>query len=141
MATPRQITDRLTEALLGGDIEAVASGYAVDAVLVAPEGTFRGREQVEEYWRAFRDAFSDWSLTIARKFDSEDAAMDEWTFSATHTGELDIPGVGTAAPTGRRVTIRGADVGIVAGDLVAEHRMYYDQVEFLEQLGLMPAAA
>jgi ketosteroid isomerase-like protein len=141
MATSREIADKLTDALLRGDIEAVASCYGDDAVLVAPEGTFRGREQIEEYWRAFHDAFSDWSVSILQQFDAGDASMDEWTFAATHTGELDIPGVGTAAPTGRRVTIRGADVGIVAGDVIAEHRLYYDQVEFLEQLGLMPAAA
>jgi hypothetical protein len=52
---------------------------------------------------------------------------------ATPTGE-------TLPPTGRRVSVRGVDVQTHLGGGVARHHIYFDQVEFLAQLGLMPEA-
>lgn len=140
METARQIADRLTEALERGDPKGVAALYRDDAVLIEPVGTFRGREQIEEYWRAFLDAFSDLRPGISARFEAGDAAMDEWSFSATHSGPLEAPSV-TVAPTGRRVTVRGADAGVVRDGAIAEHRIYYDQLDLLEQLGAMPVSA
>ena len=140
MASARETADRLTQAIERGDVDGAAACYGAEAVVVAPEGTFRGREQIEEYWRAFLEAFSDLQVSISARFDAGDSAMDEWSFSATHSGPLETPG-GTVAPTGRRVTLRGADAGVVRDGVIAEHRIYYDQAALLEQLGTTPAHA
>jgi ketosteroid isomerase-like protein len=44
----------------------------------------------------------------------------------------------TVSATGKRVTVRGADVCMVEGGLIVEHHIYYDQVELFGQLGLLP---
>jgi uncharacterized protein (TIGR02246 family) len=140
METARQVADRLTEALERGDPQGVAALYRDDAVLIEPVGTFRGREQIEEYWTAFFDAFSDLRPGVRAKFQAGDTAMDEWSFSATHSGTLETPSV-TVAPTGRRVTVRGADAGVVRDGAIAEHRIYYDLLDLLEQVGAVPVSA
>jgi hypothetical protein len=46
---------------------------------------------------------------------------------------------GEAIPaTGKRVSVRGVDVVSYSGGAVARHHMYFDQVQFLTALGLMP---
>jgi hypothetical protein len=56
------------------------------------------------------------------------------------TGILRTP-EGEVPPTGRRVEIRWMGMYEARGDeLVSEH-LYFDQVEFLTQLGLAPAVA
>jgi ketosteroid isomerase-like protein len=140
MATTRDIADRLTGAVLNGDIPAIMRCYAANAVLSAPEGTFRGREEIEHYWRSFQvEPFSDSAATFTAKFEAGDIAVDEWIFSATHTGPLDVPGGDAIPATGRRVSLRGADVGVVRDGAITEHRLYYDQAELLTQIGLTPA--
>lgn len=58
----------------------------------------------------------------------------------THTSVLQTP-EGEVPPTGRRVEIRWTAMYEARGDeLVSEH-LYFDQVEFLTQLGLAPAVA
>jgi hypothetical protein len=34
--------------------------------------------------------------------------------------------------------VRGCDVATVEGGLITSHRIYFDQMEFLGQLGLVP---
>lgn len=140
MASARDIADRLTEAVLDGDIAAIMRCYAANAVLSAPEGTFRGREEIEHYWRTFQvEPFSEPTAEFTARFEAGDIAVDEWMFSATHTGPLGVPGGDAIAATGRRVSLRGADVGVVRDGAIVEHRLYYDQAELLTQIGLTPA--
>jgi ketosteroid isomerase-like protein len=40
--------------------------------------------------------------------------------------------------TGNRVRLRSCDAATVEDGLVTSHRFYYDQMEFLRQLGLTP---
>jgi len=42
-------------------------------------------------------------------------------------------------PTGRHVQAPYVDILVVEGDQIASDHLYWDQVEMLTQLGLMPA--
>jgi ketosteroid isomerase-like protein len=42
-------------------------------------------------------------------------------------------------PTGKNLRPEFADVFVTRDGMVVEHRVYYDQLAFLTQLGLMPA--
>lgn len=138
MSDARRIADRLTDAFSRGDLDAVTSCYASNAVVVAPEGTFKGSEQIEAFFRSWLDPFSDLRVDVTTKAAWADRTLDEWSLSCTNTGALELPTGDTLPATGRRVSVRGADVCTVEGDVIVEHHMYYDQVEFLGQLGLLP---
>jgi ketosteroid isomerase-like protein len=64
--------------------------------------------------------------------------MSEGIFSGTHTGPLATP-AGDVPPTGKPLRLAFADVFVIRDGLIVEHHIYYDQVAFLTQLGLMPA--
>ena len=141
MTTATQIGERLNEAMARGDLEAVVGQYAPDAVMVGPEGTFRGAEQIEEYWRAFLNAFSDIEVAPLARIDGGETAVEEWTVTATHSGPLDVLGAEPIPATGRRLSVRGVDVVAAREGRIVEHRIYWDQMELAGQLGLAPAAA
>lgn len=58
----------------------------------------------------------------------------EWSFGGTSTGSLELPDGQVLPATGTHVTQRGADVFTVADGPIREHRLYYDQVELIQQL-------
>jgi len=62
----------------------------------------------------------------------------EVRFSGTHTGPLASPG-GKIAPTGRPFAFDYLHVSRLAGDQIASDHIYFDQLGFLNQLGLLPA--
>jgi ketosteroid isomerase-like protein len=134
MSDARRMQDRLTKAARLRDVDAIVACYAPDAVVTTPEGTFRGREELGEYLRGQFEAFPDFDVAVHTKVDAGDVAVDEGTVTGTHSGLLPLPNGEVVEPTGKRVTQRVADVLVVRDGLVAEHRLYYDQVEILVQL-------
>jgi predicted ester cyclase len=70
---------------------------------------------------------------------AEDAAAVELVFMGTHTGPLATPN-GVIPPTGRRVTLQSASILRFKEGLIASEHAYPDQLDFMTQLGLMPAA-
>ena len=44
----------------------------------------------------------------------------------------------TIRATGKRVRVRSCDVITVESGVITSHRFYFDQMEFLGQLGLVP---
>lgn len=138
MSEARVTADRVTEAVAREDLDAVIACYGADALLVAPEGTFKGRDQIREFFAAWFEPFSELDVEVRTKAEWSNQALDEWSLSCTHTAPLQMP-TGEAVPaTGRRVTVRGADICTVEQGLVVEHHLYYDQLEVLGQLGLVP---
>jgi len=137
MAEAREISDRYTDAINAQDAEAIGALYADDGVLNDPAGEFQGPEAIVEYWRRFFAAFPDLSGRDEFKAESGDTAINEWSASGTHSGPMETP-EGTIPATGKRLTLRGADAITVRDGLIRSHRVYYDQLGFMTQLGLVP---
>ena len=64
--------------------------------------------------------------------------MDGGFIVGTHTEPLTMPNGETVPPTGKKVRFRECDVVTVDGGLITSHRFYYDQMDVLGQLGLLP---
>jgi ketosteroid isomerase-like protein len=62
------------------------------------------------------------------------------TFTGTHTDTLSGP-EGDISATNRPVTGRASQLFRVEGGKIVEEHLYYDQVQLLTQLGLMPEPA
>jgi len=48
---------------------------------------------------------------------------------------------GTIPATGKQATLRGCDAITVRDGRITSHRVYYDQLAFMTQLGLVPEGA
>ncbi len=60
-----QLLQKHLAAFLQNDLDAVVSDYASDAVLVAPEGTYEGPEQIRQFFRKLMQQFPKGSSTLA----------------------------------------------------------------------------
>ncbi|GAA1514143.1 hypothetical protein GCM10009730_19200 [Streptomyces albidochromogenes] len=141
MGQAREVMDRLTAALTSGtDLKAVMECFAEDAVAVTPDGEVRGRENIGEYWRQMTDALPDSAYESAYKYEAGDTAFDEGFFTGRNTGPLVLPSGESLEPTHRDVRVRGCDVATVRDGRIVSYRLYFDQLDFLGQLGLLPNA-
>jgi ketosteroid isomerase-like protein len=136
----RETMDRITSAVVTGDREALGRLYATDAFAETPDaGRLQGVEAIAEYLMTFKRAFPDASWEGASTLESGDTAVDEGYFTGTHTGVLHTPG-GDVQPTGRSCRVRECDLITVRDGVAVSHRFYFDQMEFMSQLGLMDPA-
>jgi ketosteroid isomerase-like protein len=120
-------------------MEAAANLYAPDAVMATPDqGELRGREQIIGYLKQFNDAFPDNSYEPAYAHESGDTAIDEGYFVGTNTAPLPLPTGEELPATGKQVRVRACDIATVRDGVIISHRFYFDQMEFLGQLGLLP---
>ena len=140
MGQAREIMDRITAAVMAGDVEALNRLYAEDAVAETPDsGRLEGRAAIVEYLLATARAFPDTSFDLD-KLEAGDTAIDVGYLMGTHTGPLISPS-GEIPATGRAVRIRECDVLTVRDGVATSHLFYFDQLEFLLQLGLVDPAA
>lgn len=139
MGEAREVMNRITAALDAQDFEAAAECYATDAVAETPDqGQIRGREAIAEYFRQLTDAFPDVRYEPQHGHESANVAIDEGYVVGTQTGPLPLPSGESVPATGKQIRVRSCDIISVEDGLVTSHRFYFDQMEFLGQLGLLP---
>jgi predicted ester cyclase len=133
MTDPKSVIESHVQAFGAKDAE--AEPYSADAEIVAPVGQFRGRDQLLGFLGGFWEAFPDGRLEILRSIGERSLAAAEGVFTGTHTGILRTPN-GDVPPTGRTVNIRWMALYEVRGEEIATEHLYFDQSEFMTQLGL-----
>jgi predicted ester cyclase len=121
-----------------GDWERDREIMSPDVVTVDPSATLTGLDAFMAHEAVFATAFPDAQAELIRAVEAGDTVMTEGVFSGTHTGPLATP-AGEIPPTGNSLELKFADVFVIRDGLIVEHHIYYDQVAFLTQLGLMPA--
>ena len=119
------------------DRDSDADPWAADAQMVAPGGQASGRDEVLGFLAVFQEAFPDLRLEIEQLLTDGAAAAAEGTLTGTHNGVLHTPN-GDVAPTGRAVELRWAAVYLTDGDTLKSEHLFFDQMDFLGQLGLLP---
>jgi steroid delta-isomerase-like uncharacterized protein len=140
MGKAREVMDQLTRAATEEhNVDAAVACYADEAVMITPEaGEIRGHDGIRDYWQPFFEAFPDAGYEPMSKLEAGDTAIDEGWFTGTHTGPLRMPDGETIPATGRRIRFRGCDLATVEGGKIKEHHLYYDLMQFMEQLGMAP---
>ncbi len=141
MADARGVGAKFVDALNAHDEQRIRELHTENAVLEAP-GDVRvsGRDAVAEYGMAWLRAFPDARITVRHALEAGDWAVQEFAFDGTHDDTLRTPGSAIPA-THRHFSGRGVQLLRIEGDRVADTRLYFDQVEVLTQLGVLPAAA
>ncbi|MGX1476591.1 UNVERIFIED_CONTAM: ketosteroid isomerase-like protein [Streptomyces canus] len=140
MGEAREVMDRLTDALTTHpDLKVIAELYAEDAVARTPdEGEIRGRDNIVEYWRQMTEAVPEATFESLHAYEAGDTAIDEGFFSGRNTGPIQLPTGETLPATQKEVRIRGVDIATVKDGRIVDYRLYFDEMEFLGQLGLLP---
>jgi predicted ester cyclase len=138
MGQARELLDRMTEfAVEQHDVERAMDLYADDAVVSTPDvGELRGRDRIAEYWHGFIDGFPDAHFETISKLEGDGKAVDEGYFVGTNSGALKSLDGETIQPTGKHVKLRSCDIATVRDGKIVEHHLYFDEGEFMRQLGL-----
>lgn len=131
---------RLNAAVNAHDLNPIGDMYAEDAVLIWPGlGATKERKAIVAFYARILGAFPDVHVTIKRIIEEGDALAVEYVSEGTHSGPLPLP-AGEVPPTNRTMRVDAVSVGTVGPDgRIRTQREYFDQVEVLSQLGLMPS--
>ena len=143
MGRSRRLLERIVALADGRDRDGWGQLMAPDCEFVVPGAPpVRGREVIEGFGRAWDAAFSGGRHTVLDMVESGDLAVAELRWTGTHTGTLVTP-QGEVPATGRSVVLdhvlairTGTD-----GEMAESVHTYFDQLGFMQQLGLVPATA
>jgi len=141
MAGAQEVGARFVEAFNAHDEQRMRELSAENEVFEAP-GDIRleGRDATVAYAMSWVNAFADARIDVHDEHVAGDWVVQEFVFSGTHTGPLLSPS-GEIPPTNRQLRGRGVQIFRVEDGMVVDTRLYFDQVEVLTQLGLMPEPA
>jgi len=111
------------------------SNFTKDVVMHASPSDVVGIDSARAYYANYLIGFSNISFTIKDVFGQGDKLVKHWNFTGTHTGVFfGIPA------TGKKVSIDGVTLVRMSNGKIAEERDFFDNLDFMTQLGLMPAA-
>jgi steroid delta-isomerase-like uncharacterized protein len=136
-----QITADILEAFNAHDEARMRAYYADDAVFQAPgDVRLQGPAAPVPYVMAWLSAFPDAHIVLHNRIVGDDWVAEEFTFEGTHQAPMASP-TGMIPATHRRLSARGIQVFRFVNGKVAAENLYFDQVQVLTQLGLMPTPA
>lgn len=122
------------EVMNKGKIDMISDENFSTEITIYSGGTrTRGIDSVKAYYGSFLTGFSNIQFTINDIFGQGDKMVKHWTFKGTHTGVFF--GI---APTGKSVSLEGTTLIRMANGKIIEERDFYDNLEFFQQLGLIP---
>ena len=141
MADARQLGAKFVDAFNAHDEARIRELNGENVVFEAPgEIRLEGRDAATEYAMAWLRAFPDARLTVTNELADGDWVAQEFTFEGTHEDTLSSPS-GDIPATHKRLDGRGVQLFRVEGEVVTDTRLYFDQVDVMTQLGLMPEPA
>ena len=124
---------RAIEATIAGDSSAVGELYTTDVVAWSPTASVSSLVELSVEIEDPEDAFSEIEV-VCRPGIEGDRVCVEWTASMLHSGPFKLGDSQVIAPTGRRVTVRGATVAVFRGDRMSAIRHYWDEAGLLREL-------
>jgi steroid delta-isomerase-like uncharacterized protein len=129
---------RHDEAFNAKDPDARRAAEASEIEAILPGGMrLRGPDQTLQASQAFWEAIPDAELVWEHSFEAGAEVAIEGHLRGTHTGPFRTPG-GEIPPSGKEINLRYATIKRIENGRVASDRVYFDQMEFLQQIGAMP---
>jgi steroid delta-isomerase-like uncharacterized protein len=141
MGEARHVSEEFVEAFNAHDEARMRNLDRDDVSFEGPgDVSLTGPDATTAYAMAWIHAFPDARIDVRNTIVGDGWAVQEFTFEGTHEDTLAGPG-GEIPATHRHLSGRGVQITRVDGGKIAEVRLYFDQVDVLTQLGVMPAAA
>jgi hypothetical protein len=141
MSANVDLLKRAMELYNKGDLNGFVDEYTEDAVLLTPDGCVQGREAIHGQWSRELTSFPDRTHMIDSIVEMGVSIATEFTWVATNTGPWLLPDGTQLPPTGKQLTIKGMVRTTMHGGKMAEQHMYWDNLDALQQAGLLPAPA
>ena len=141
MPEVKETTDRFVSAFNAHDEMALKALHADDIKFNAPGGfQASNSKDATAYATTWLKAFPDGKMKVRTQILSGPWVVQEILMEGTHTGPLETP-TGTIAPTYKKVAGYGVQLLRVENEKIAEVRVYFDQLDQMRQLGLIPTPA
>ena len=140
MSEPKKVLEEAIERWNATDREGWAALYTDDVDYEAPGGAhISGLENLkEQYFDALVTAAPDRGSSDVVLVAEGDTVVEQARYTGTHTGTWRNPNGVEIPATGKTVDFPFAGVFRVTDGKISSIRIYYDQIEVLTQLGLMP---
>lgn len=140
MSEARRVLEQAIEYWNAGDREAWTTLYTEDVVYEAPGGQrLTGLADLKEkYFDALLTAAPDRVSRDVVLFADGEHVVEQARYVGTHTGPLRTPDGAEVPATEKQFDFPFVGVFHVRGAKIASIRIYYDQLELLMQLGLVP---
>jgi steroid delta-isomerase-like uncharacterized protein len=122
------------EVLNKGKLDMISGdNFSADVTVYSGGQAVRGVDSVKLYYGNFLTGFTNIQFTINDIFGQGDKLVKYWTFKGTHTGDFfGIPA------TGKTVSLDGTTLVRMVNGKITEERDFYDNMDFMQQLGLLP---
>jgi steroid delta-isomerase-like uncharacterized protein len=141
MGDVKTALDAFTDAFNSHDEERIRACYTDNAVFTAPGGIrLEGPDAIVAYAMTWLNGLPDATATVDRAVIEGDWVATQQTFTGTHTATLVSPD-GDIPATGKSVVGRAAELIRIEDGRIAEDHLYFDNMEFLTQIGLVPEGA
>ncbi len=109
------------------------TNFTKNVVMHASPADVVGIDSARAYYANYLTGFSNITFTIKDVFGMGNKLVKHWNFKGTHTGLFfGIPA------TNKKVDIDGVTLVRMEGGKIAEERDFFDNLEFMQQLELIP---
>ncbi len=135
MGQARQLVDRYWRAFEAGDFDRVREIFSPDSVMHGSGFSARGADEIAGVLSAYKTAFPDLRHVETSYVESGDSIAIELRVTGTMTGPMASP-QGALPPTGKSLDLPASDHVTVRDGKIRTWRSYFDNMEFMRQLGL-----
>jgi predicted ester cyclase len=123
------------------DEKALNELHASDIKFSAPGGfKATNAHEATAYAKRWLKGFPNGKMTVRNEIVSAPWVVQEVTMEGTNTGPLEGP-MGTVQPTHKHVVGKGVQILKVENGKITEARIYFDLLDQMTQLGLIPTPA
>jgi steroid delta-isomerase-like uncharacterized protein len=116
------------------NLDALEEFYAADALWHEPDQDVQGLEEIRQYVDLYFGAFPDINFTVEDMIAEGEKVVTRWTVRGTHQEQTEEFG----PPTGRQFEVEGLTLHRLEGGKIVEEWERYDNLSFMQQLGLAP---
>src|ERR1700736_744027 len=138
MPEVKDTTDRFVAAFNAHDERALHAIHADNIKFNAPGGfKATNAKDATAYAMTWLKAFPDGKMKVRSEIISGPWVVQEIAMEGTHTAPLETPN-GTVQPTYKKLAGYGVQILKVEDGKITEARIYFDQLDQMTQLGLIP---
>jgi steroid delta-isomerase-like uncharacterized protein len=130
----KDLVRRFLELVNQKDLDALEEFSAPDLVWHLPGRDIQGFEHAKRVEGTYLNAFPDVNFAAVDMIAEGNKVVTRFTFRGTHRGETEELG----PPSGRQVELEAIYIHRIEGGRIVEFWEMYDNLSFLQQLGLVP---
>ena len=134
----KKMVEEFIKVVNSHDANKIISHFSDDGILEnVPLGIAnRGKQEITAYTKTMLTDYPDIKFELKSVFGAGDWAVIEWVMTGTFTNNTMSKNVVSA--TGKTFSVRGTSIYQVQNGKFTRESNYYDNVSFLQQVGLMP---